>query len=209
MLGTVITLYSQKLWVMAATGAFSFFLLIFIAYRTWTPRNSFGIANLLTLSRLLVVLWIAVCYHRFADHTIIILSILVLIGDGIDGLIAVRRKEVSVFGEYFDKETDSFFLHVLILTGIFSGLLPEWLVFIGLLRYLFMLYLLAAARTDRKESRSKLGRYIFVYSCLAFTLPFLRIPELYLPAVGLAAVFLLYSFARDIIWIHSSSSKSD
>jgi phosphatidylglycerophosphate synthase len=206
-LGTGIALYSQKLWALGTIGALSFFILILLAYKIWTPRHFFGFANLLTLTRLLMVLWIAVCYSRFSNITIIVLSMLILIGDGVDGLIAKRRKEVSSFGEYFDKETDALYLHILIITAIFKDIIPQWLVYVGLFRYLFMLYLLATGKFDRKESRSNAGRYIYVYGCIAFTLPFLNIPGLHLPAVGLAAILLLFSFLRDILWIHSSNSK--
>ena len=208
-LGTGISLYNGQLWWLAIGGALSFLLLILLSYNNWTPNNIFGFANLLTLTRLLLVLWIAVCYWRFSNTVIIALSLVILMADGLDGLIAKRRSEVSGFGEYFDKETDAFYLHILILAAIFKDLIPQWLVFVGLFRYLFMLYLLASGKSDRKESRSKAGRYIFVYACIAFTLLFLNIPVLHLPAVGLAAILIAYSFLRDIVWIHSNNLKSD
>ena len=201
-LGTGLAIISDNLWILATAAALSFLLFIIRANSAWTPGRSFGIGNLITLARLLIILWMLVCYFRFNNLLIITLSILVLIGDGIDGLIAQRRKENSLFGEYFDKETDALYLHSLIMIAIFKDILPVWIVITGLFRYLFLFYLLIIRKTDRKERRSNTGRYIYVFACIAFILPFIPQPLIYLPAVILATVLLVYSFSRDIIWIH-------
>ena len=201
-LGTGLAIISDNLWILATAAAVSFLFLIVRANSAWTPGRSFGIGNLITLTRLLIILWILVCYFKFNNMLIIGLSILVLIGDGIDGLIAQRRKENSLFGEYFDKETDALYLHSLIMIAIFKDILPVWTAIIGLFRYLFLLYLFITGRTDQKERRSSTGRYIYVFACIAFILPFIPLPAIYLPAIILATVLLIYSFSRDIIWIH-------
>jgi phosphatidylglycerophosphate synthase len=133
------------------------------------------------------------------------IGLLILGLDGLDGLIARTRGEISTFGEYFDKETDAFFLHVWIIIALMKSLLWPWTVLLGLLRYLFVVYLFVLGEREKQERRFKFGRYIFVYVICTLLLVFLPLPWLYKPAMIIASILLLYSFGRDLIWIHSKN----
>jgi phosphatidylglycerophosphate synthase len=179
----------------------SFTLLILLTRKQWTPGRYFGWGNLLTSLRLLVLLFTVLFFRGLPNYFIALAGLVILIGDGIDGRVARQRKELSEFGEYFDKETDALFIHLFCLSAIFKDLLGEWIILIGLLRYLFVIYLFLTGKKDNKERRSKAGRHIFVFvscSVIIFFLPFPRLP---LAVSSLSLLLLIYSFGRDILWI--------
>ena len=179
----------------------SFSLLIILNWKTWTPQQHFGRGNLFTGLRLLLVLFTALFFDRIADYLVALSGLFILIGDGIDGRTARRRNELSEFGEFFDKETDALFIHLFCLLAILKNLLGGWIILIGLLRYLFVLYLFLAGKKGHQERRSKIGRYIFVFVSCSVIIIFLPVPLLPLTAAVMSLLLLIYSFGRDILWI--------
>ncbi|MBN2365930.1 MAG: CDP-alcohol phosphatidyltransferase family protein [Calditrichaeota bacterium] len=164
----------------------------------------FGLANLITILRLLIVLFIGTFYILLENYLISLMALIVLAGDGLDGKIARSRKETSELGEYLDKETDAFFLHIMIMSAVFKDILWEGTVIIGMLRYLFVLTIFILGDLSKKERRSRSGRYIYVFAVVSLILSFLPLPGIYIPAIFLATGLLLYSFGRDFIWLFST-----
>jgi phosphatidylglycerophosphate synthase len=183
------------------SAVITFSLLIFLTRKTWTPQQHFGRGNFLTGLRLLLLLFTALFFDKLANYLIALSGLLILIGDGLDGRTARRRNELSEFGEFFDKETDALFIHLFCLLAILKNLLGGWIIFIGLLRYLFVLYLSLAGKIGYKERRSKTGRYIFVFVSCSVIIIFLPVPLLPLIAAVISLLLLIYSFGRDIVWI--------
>ena len=67
------------------------------------------------------------------------LSTLALALDGLDGPLARRTSTESAFGARFDMELDAFLLLALSALVWRSGKVGTWVLFIGVLRYLFVL----------------------------------------------------------------------
>jgi CDP-diacylglycerol---glycerol-3-phosphate 3-phosphatidyltransferase len=92
-------------------------------------------ANLVTLSRLVLLLIVAWSYYlppspwHFASF---VLTILIFVSDGIDGYIARKRNETSLFGALFDIAGDRIVELTLWIVTADNGLVPIWvpLVFI-------------------------------------------------------------------------------
>ena len=89
--------------------------------------------------------------------------------------------------------------------AIMKSLIWPWTIILGLLRYLFVVYLWILGEQQKKERRFKWGRYIFVYVICALLSVFLPFSWLYEPAVVIATLLLGYSFGRDLVWIHSKN----
>lgn len=198
---TILSLILFEIYPLIVVALFSFSLLIFLSKNEWTPHSRFGTGNFLTGIRLLLVLLIAFFHRQIPNYIIALSGFLILIGDGIDGKIARQKHESSTFGEYFDKETDALFIHMFCMLAVLKHVLGFWALLIGLLRYLFVMYLLIAGKKDRKERRSKTGRRIFVFVSCAVSIMFLPFPPISLAVAVLSIVLLLYSFGRDILWI--------
>ncbi len=92
-------------------------------------------ANLVTLSRLVLLLIVAWFYYLPPSpwHFLSFLfTILIFVSDGIDGYIARKRNETSLFGALFDIAGDRIVELTLWIVAADNGLVPIWvpLVFI-------------------------------------------------------------------------------
>ncbi len=199
----VTSLFTGKIWPGIFGGIASFAWLIRLAKNRWTDTDRFGIANSFTLFRLSTLLILAFFSAELNDRIIALVGILILIGDGIDGYLARRFRETSEFGEFFDKETDAFFLLLLCLMAVFKQQIGNWVVLLGFLRYLFAIFLLIYKTDIKKEQRSQFGRIIYVIVVSSLISTFLPIPQLYRPAIFISAILLFYSFGKDVVWIVS------
>ena len=197
-LSTLISFASQKLWIVSAAGSLSFLFLIFLNWGRWSKTGPFGIANLVTLARLGVIILIGIVPNLVSAPAITISGFLLLTADGIDGWIAKRLGEASEFGEYFDKETDAFFLLLVCLLALSKGLFGPWILALGLLRYGFVLLRWFVRPGISQERKSNQARFIYTLVMGALLLCFLPISAIQLPLAALATMMLVYSFAGDL-----------
>ncbi len=192
--------------VLAAAGSFG---ALTIAFRgRWTPAGGFGVANTVTAIRLAVCLAAAVAADHVIPHPVFVLIWLAVFGlDGLDGFFARRRGETSLFGEYFDKESDALFVLLLGFSLHVQHLLGAWVLVAGALRYLFVLAMhFMPAGGPRKEYRSRWARYIYTTCILSFIAVYLLPSGL---ATGLAqagTAALVYSFLRYFHWLFSGGA---
>lgn len=189
-------------------------LLVHIGWRrSRLGLRRFGLANLVTLARLVGTGWIFALLLQAAwvEPTpmiaicISLIAAICLILDGVDGRLARRRGEASSFGARFDIETDSATTLILTITLLVFGIAGWWVIIIGALRYLYLLaaIVLPALRAplpfDQPRRVIGLGQAVLLVISLliAGLLPTAAASGwlALLPAVGLAA--LLWSFGRD------------
>jgi phosphatidylglycerophosphate synthase len=202
---TIVTLVTDISWFVPGTGAISFAVLILVTHPQWTGQGTFGWANTITALRLGGILILGLILERLANELIIVVILLLLAGDGVDGWLARRFHQASEFGEYFDKETDAIFMLILSLAIVSTQRLGHWFLIVGLLRYLFVLILHFRQPEVVKEERSNRGRYIQILVMGALIACFLPFPTFYKPFAIVATLILLLSFARDFRWMFSTS----
>lgn len=94
------------------TSAFALFILQ--NKKIWLQTPYFGIANLITTIRLLLVLVLIFFSAQlsFNNYKISLLLLVIPLLDVFDGLIARYRKEESQFGMFYDMEVDAVFVMV-------------------------------------------------------------------------------------------------
>jgi phosphatidylglycerophosphate synthase len=172
-------------------------LLVVVKRGRWTPKDSFGAANVVTAARigLLGLLLPAASVHPGA---LIALSLLILALDGLDGWLARRRGLSSEFGAFFDKESDALFLLLLCGIAAAQGALPAWILGAGLLRYGFVVLVFLLPTPQNRETRSTLARYVYGCMVCALLLSFLPYPSLYRPVVAVATAALVTSFGQSL-----------
>jgi len=172
------------------------------------PVPRFGAANMVTFVRGAITAWLAGC----SSPAIRVESVgwwvagaagLAVALDGVDGLLARRRREASAFGARFDMETDALLLLVLSALAVGADRLGPWVLAIGLMRYAFV----GAARLwpmlNAPLSPSFRRKAIAAFQGLALTavfLPVLTDGQAALIA-GTALVALAGSFARDVAYL--------
>lgn len=168
------------------------------------PHTDLGLANLVTLARLLLTsALLAPLVATAPAGKILTVAIGVLALDGIDGWLARRQGRESAFGARFDMEVDSFLGVVLALNAWAAGSIGPVVLFLALPRYVFAAagYLLPwMARTLPGRFGRKVVCVVQIVALIALQLPALAgIPALSITAAALVA--LAWSFGRDVLWL--------
>ncbi len=124
-------------------------------------------ANIITLTRLLLLLpLVAMIYLASPSWQLVTVPLLaIIIGmDGLDGYVARKRREVSVFGSIFDIAVDRVIEYMLWAVLAHVGLVPMWvaLVFIirGTLGDSIRYAAIAEGETAFGMMRSPIGRFL-------------------------------------------------
>jgi len=182
---------------LALTGLVSFALFFLLNRPAWQPLSWWGgPANLVTGLRLGGLLLIAGWGQQWHPWTLAAVALVILITDGLDGYLARRFQTQSLFGEYFDKETDAFFVLVMSTQLALQGRIGFWVIGLGLLRYVYVLLLIYFKPPTRKEGRSYFGQVVAVLLMLSLILGWVLPAAWYLPLqIGVAAL-VVYSFGR-------------
>ncbi len=200
-LATALALWIDATWPAVVVGGLALAGLTVVARGRWTPAGAFGRANLVTAARLALLLVLPLLPADGSPLWPIAGGLVVLLSDGLDGWLARRYELASEFGEFFDKETDALFLLVICLMTASRGHLPDAVVGLGLLRYLFVVALFVLQPNTGKEYRSSWARVIYVIAVLALLVAFLPYPAVALPLVAAASAALIYSFGRYAWWL--------
>ncbi|MES1173597.1 MAG: CDP-alcohol phosphatidyltransferase family protein [Myxococcales bacterium] len=150
-------------WPVLPCALLSFVALLRLTRGAHTPSGRFGWANWVTLLRLAVLLSLTLPLpgHPWARHWVLPIVISVLALDLLDGHLARVRGDASLFGARFDMETDAQLvlvvtLHLWLVRGI-----GAWVLWAGLLRYLYVIWLWLWPGSGREAPRSRFGRYAF------------------------------------------------
>jgi len=171
----------------------------------------FGPGTQITLVRAVLVATLGGLVARPATSgvawIIVLIAIVALLLDGVDGWVARRTSTVSQFGMRFDMETDAAMVLVLAVVAWRHGKAGPWILAAGLLRYVFV----AAGRVwlwmRRPLTPTLRGRLICIVQIGALIVAILPPVEppasTRVAALGLAA--LCYSFLADTLrlWRHA------
>jgi len=182
------------------------------------PRP-FGLANWVTLARCLGALVFLALGAGAAGGVlaigarprwiIVATAMAALCLDGVDGHVARRLGQASAFGARFDMETDALQMLALSLLVWGVGQAGGWVLFSGLMRYIFILGgwlwpVLSLPLPPRQRRRSVCVAQIVVLT-VALAPP---VTPLWAEAICLAGLALLsYSFGRDLIWLIGRSDR--
>jgi phosphatidylglycerophosphate synthase len=195
-----------------AIAVFAVVMLAAIRYkRGHHPFPRMGAANHITAARAALVAIVAGFIGEAAlprtAWIAVAMSGVVMILDGVDGWVSRRTQMASDFGARFDMEVDALLIQVLAILSWQYGKAGAWVLFAGLLRYLFVASGLIWPWLRRPLPPSVRGRAICVVQIVALLLALM--PSIAPPAsTTIAAVGLLalaYSFAVDTrrLWRHA------
>jgi CDP-diacylglycerol--glycerol-3-phosphate 3-phosphatidyltransferase len=125
-------------------------------------------ANLITLSRLLLLIMVVVIAYRppgLFQLVNVPLLILVFVTDGLDGYVARMRHETSQFGAMFDIAGDRIVELTMWIILAHLGLVPVWVPLVFVVRGTIVDAIRASQTSNRKESpfalmESALGKWL-------------------------------------------------
>lgn len=178
------------------------------------PFPRFGPANVVTTIRAalvsVVVGFIGSASTIAAAWTIVLVSLVAAMLDGVDGYLARRTKMASALGARFDMEVDALLILALSVLVWQYERAGAWVVLSGLLRYLFVAAGWIAPWMTRPLAPSVRRQAICVVQIGGLILAMTPIVPDRLAtafaAVALAA--LIYSFAVDTVWLWRSQRSN-
>jgi len=148
-------------WPLLPCALCSFGALLVLGRGAHTPSGRFGWANAVTLLRLGMLLLLTVTAQGLAGHWVLAIVCGVLGLDLLDGYLARARGDASPFGAHFDMETDAQLVLVVTLHLWLGRGSSSWVLFGGLLRYSYVIWLWVWPGSGREAPRSRFGRYAF------------------------------------------------
>lgn len=159
-------------------------------------KYSMTISNVITISRL-VLLPIIVYFILSGDRMIAFVIMLIsLLSDGLDGYLARKLHQESELGRFLDPLCDKIFLAVVLVTLLYVGAIPLWIVIIVVLRdFLILLgsFFLLKIKSVIEPSNAlgKITGLIFGAMILAFTAGWKTVGSI---LVYLSIPFMLIAF---------------
>lgn len=169
-------------------------------------EGAFGPADWVTLTRATfvgnVTALVADTFHRPAPVAVlVVIAIVAMILDAVDGQVARHTGTVSELGARFDMEVDAFL--ILVLSVYVARSMGAWVLAIGVMRYAYVAASWALGwmhgplprRYWRKVVAATQG--IVLVCASAGVLP----APLVLVALAAALALLVESFARDTVWL--------
>jgi phosphatidylglycerophosphate synthase len=199
---TAAALFIGQAWPAALAGAVSFTLLFHGVRGGFTARGGFGVANLVTALRLLLVL--ALGFGARAPALLLSAAVLgVFVLDGLDGWLARRSGSASAFGAHFDMEVDALLVLVAELV-LWQRDFGVWILVTGLLRYAYVMALAWVPAPGGPQLRSRFGRYAFGALVLGLSAAPVLPETAALGAVAFGTVLVSASFARGFHWSYRS-----
>ena len=197
LLGTVGLYLNMPISILLVLAAISFGIYLgsnlqrLLQFQPWG-----GYANIVTLSRLALLLLAASQHAVWPDYLLFAAFLLVVVSDGIDGYLARKYGQASEMGAHLDIETDA--LQCLALAGIHfvEQTAGGWVLLAGSLRYIYI-WGVHAAGLERVEAPNlpytRLIGILFISSLLG---PFVAPSWLAVPALALGCLLVSVSFIR-------------
>ncbi|NBC83490.1 MAG: hypothetical protein GVY19_08920 [Bacteroidetes bacterium] len=183
-------------------GLFSFLIYWLLNRAGLSKMKPFaGYANWITLFRLLLISVTLVFTDQLLDRFIFILVFSAVIFDGLDGWIARKTKQESVFGAHFDMECDAFYVAMMTLVLYERAMFGQWLLIVGFLRYLFGTFLYLMQWHKLSSLRLRWGPTIAGIFFVALTTPFVLPASIYHPTIIISGSLISFSFAVSLISI--------
>lgn len=164
---------------------------------SWKKLPFFGVANLITTIRFILILALASGEFLFYDPYLYVLVLTIPLLDIIDGLVARYRKEDSQFGMYYDMEVDALFVMVASIIA-YLNYPSMWIVLVpAFLRYF---YKFAIGIMDGKnkfiESKQKYASIIAGNYFVALIVFYFFDHEVSKGYLSLSSVLIIMSFIK-------------
>ncbi len=148
-------------------------------------------ANLVTLGRfilLIVLVFLAYCQNPKLQLVNCPLLVIIFVLDGVDGYIARKRNETSLFGAIFDIAIDRVVENVLWVVLVDLGIVPVWVAVVFLIRGVVVDSIRSQGASEGQTPfgmiRSRIGKFIVAGS-------FMRLFYGALKAVTFGFIFLI------------------
>ncbi len=180
----------------------------FIVFYFFLRKYSFylNLPNQITLSRFVINIFIFVMILHIDIYSfglLLILSIISLILDGLDGYSSRYLNQTSKFGEIFDQEVDNFLIFILCISLIINHNYNYYIIIIPLYRYMFQVLINIGILSDNSLPYSFLRKFICVIMSIILILcNCFSTVDSFNTLLYVIILLLTYSFFKDTVWLY-------
>jgi len=165
-----------------------------------------NIPNQITLSRLVINIFIFVIILNIETYNytmLFILSFVSIFLDGIDGYLSRYLNQTSKFGGIFDQEVDNFLILILSISLIMNHNYFYFIIIVPFYRYIFQVLIQIGIISNNDLPDSHLRKLICVLMTvsLVFCNCFYTI-ESFNTLLYVIILLLTYSFIKDTLWLY-------
>lgn len=182
--------------------AMSLTLLVLDIHKSIKARDfqpfRFGYPNLITTGRLIGLIVLCYSFHSLSDLILFTASTILILMDGLDGLVARKLNQCSPEGEKLDAEVDAQLVWLLSWIHFYSENADWWLLIPGSLRYTYQLlffWVPAVSSFPPKRFRATIAVIFFFSLSFAFILE----KSLAEKVLLVASVLIVISFGLSLI----------
>ena len=183
----------------SAAGALSLCTSVILHRGRWTPSGVFGVGNALTLVRLGMIASLGPLCLSPPGPVAALVVFAVFALDGVDGWLARKRGQASLFGAHLDMECDALLVLLCSLVLYQHGRLGAFILVPGLLRYGYVVFLLLVPAAGGEAPRSNLGRYAFAAMAISLVASLWPLP-FHVPLAQFATLAIAASFGRSFYY---------
>jgi len=162
-------------------------------------KPSFGWANYVTATRLSILIFTFLFSHEISTVLIAFSLITFVILDFFDGYLAKARDQATDFGKYFDMEVDAFYVCLLCIYFCIVDLMPVWIIAVGALRYINVLFEGVFLNQQELNARFPLAVVIAVALFISLITPFVFPKSIYFLAISISSILVVISFVSVFI----------
>ena len=155
-----VSLVTSNTLILSIASLISFGIFLYTNKSTWQKFPFGGYANWITTIRLLIIhsfiaFWPILPYSFFVIGLIVFVVL-----DGLDGKIARKYNQSTIFGEYYDMELDALFVLFICIFLYLKGISGMWILLPGALRYLFVIYTWIFSSIPKKDDKQRFATII-------------------------------------------------
>jgi len=161
LLATALTLYFKNIDLLVVAGLLSFIGLFIAQIKFLHSIKPFGgYANWVTGIRLILIL-VGMAFYPYFDSLELFAILGLAVGlDVVDGWLARRFNQQSIFGMYFDMETDALYVLFVCVYLYLQGMVDVWILIPGILRYVYRIFMFLVPKPDYKEQKQRYAAII-------------------------------------------------
>jgi len=151
----IISVYMETVFPILLVSFGSFFSLVFNFGKS---INTY--ANWVTGLRLLLMIGVGYFFSVLNIYLIFTVLGVAILLDILDGYLARKFKQNSVFGQYFDMEVDAFFVLLMSFYYYLHRDISFWILLPGLMRYIFKIILVLFPKSTFVEKKKTFAAFI-------------------------------------------------
>ncbi len=200
MFGMTLAFILGKYWIIIIGPLISFISLTIHTFRSSSGLPlKIGYANIVTLIRLIILLFLISFNIHFSDFQLFIGFLTVIVLDGLDGYLARRFNQATEIGLHLDMEVDALLVFLLSYLHFYEGSLGYWILIPGSMRYVFEILIrilrISAGNYPPKFVRASIAVFFF----LSLLTPFV-LNEIYFKTICIfSSLLIAVSFLLSII----------